>query len=193
MTGITITDASDSSETIAGVTMQWSNSDIQVDATYSFHACSKKIEILAKITNLGSGTMYDPSYLIALDPDNDKDTGGGYATINSILGQKSEGDDYTSVCAEGPSSGISLCMSTTHPRSYAYRGLTFTQNPYSVYAEPGDSLQSSGSSTTEDKALILVTYGSNDLAQNEQTENIGMYFGLGAVDDVKEPNVEKCT
>ena len=192
MTGVTITDASDSSEKIAGVTMQWSNSVIQVDSTYSFHACSKKILISAKITNLGSGTMYDPSYLIGLDPDNDKEAGGSYSTINSIQGQKSQGDDYTSVCAEGSSSGISLCMSSTHPRSYGYRGLSFSDNP--LNNEPGDSLQSSGgSATTEDKALALVTYGSNSLAQNEQSENIGMYFGLGAVDDVKLPNVEKCT
>tara|TARA_B100001121_G_C18570552_1_gene564736 strand:- start:23 stop:943 length:921 start_codon:yes stop_codon:yes gene_type:complete len=190
MTGITMTDTSDSGEKMLGVSMQWSNSVIQVDSEYTFHACSKKIKIEAKITNLGAATMYDPTFLISVDPDNEQEVTGNYQTSNQILGQKVYGDDYTSVCGAGLVSSIALCMSSDHAGSRAYKGLAFTTNP--LDSAPGTGLESAGSAVTQDRAIALVTYG-DDLEQNEQSADIGMYFGLGAVDDVKEPAEQQCS
>lgn len=190
MTGITMTDTSDSGEKMLGVSMQWSNSVIQVDSEYTFHACSKKIKIEAKITNLGAATMYDPTFLISVDPDNEQEVTGSYQTSNQILGQKTDGDDYTSVCGAGLVSSIALCMSSDHAGSYAYKGLAFTTNP--LDSAPGTGLESAGSAVTQDRAIALVTYG-DDLEQNEQSADIGMYFGLGAVDDVKKPDEQQCS
>ena len=55
----------------------------------------------------------------------------------------------------------------------------------------GASLESAGSSNQDDTTIALVTYG-DDLEQNEQTADIGMYFGLGAVDNVQEPAEQQC-
>jgi hypothetical protein len=190
MTGITMSDTSVSSDKMLGVSMQWSNAYIQVDMDYSFHACSKKIKIEAKITNLHSATMYDPAFLIDFDPDNEQEVTGSYKTVNEIIGQKSEGDSYTSVCGAGVVSGIAVCMSSNHANSYAYKGLSFSANPLS--STMGANLESAGASQQEDRAIALVTYG-DDLAQNEQTADIGMYFGLGAPDDVQEPAEQQCS
>ena len=101
--------------------MQWSNSVIQVDMEYTFHACSKKIKIEAKITNLGAATMYDPAFMIDFNPDNEHEISGSYETNDKIIGQKSVGDSYTSVCSAGLVSGIAVCMSSNHANSYAYK------------------------------------------------------------------------
>ena len=81
-------------------------------------------------------------------------------------------------------------MSSDHAGSYAYKGLAFTANP--LDSAPGTGLESAGSAVTQDRAIALVTYG-DDLEQNEQSADIGMYFGLGAVDDVKEPAEQQCS
>jgi hypothetical protein len=189
MTSITMLDTSVSSDKMLGVSMQWSNSVIQVDMEYTFHACSKKIKIEVKITNLGAATMYDPAFMIDFDPDNEQEETGSYKTNNEIIGQKSAGDSYTAVCSAGLVSGIAVCMSSNHANSYAYKGLSFSENPLS--SAMGASLESAGSSSQGDNAIALVTYD-DDLEQNEQTADIGMYFGLGAVDDVQEPAEQQC-
>ena len=195
MSGVTITDALDAPNKIAALDLQWSNSDIKVDLQYSFHSCSKKISISAKITNLGSATMYDPAFAIAVDPDQDEEVTGatGYKTTNTIKGQKTQGDAYSSVCAEGQASEISLCMSSNHPRSYVYRGAAFNSDPFKENPSPGDNLEAADTSIYEDKAVHIMSYSSSNLAQNEQSEDLGVFFGLGDADDVKAPSEAKCT
>merc|ERR1719195_1942557 len=83
--------------------LQFKKSPIQLDAVYSFHSCSKKIRIEARITNIGHQPIENPYYAISIDPDQDCRAArvgcpGTHATKDSIRGQKTLGDPYTSVC-----------------------------------------------------------------------------------------------
>ena len=66
--------------------------------------------------------------MIGVDPDQDLETEGEFGTTNSIEGQMSQGDDFTAVCAEGTSSGISMCLTTDVATSYAFHQETFSTN-----------------------------------------------------------------
>ena len=166
-----------------------------MDLQYSFHSCSKKISISAKITNLGSATMYDPGFAISVDADQDQEVTETkeHKTTNMIKAQKTQGDAFSSVCAEGQASEISLCMSSNHPRSYVYRGAAFNSDPFRENPSPGDNLEAADTSVYEDKAVYIMSYSSSNLAQNEQSEDLGVFFGLGDADDVKAPGEAICT
>jgi len=192
-----MTSVSDLTTKILGVKYEWSNANIKVDVVYSFHACSKKIKIEAKITNLGPLDMEDPAFLIMVDADQDADTQSIYQTVDTIQGQVTMGNTYTSVCSVGQTE-IALCMSSSKAESYAYRKIDLGQarnKVQTIFANPSQGLEgvtNPGTATQTDQAIALVTFGPN-LAQNQQTGDIGMYFGMGDLNDVKAPLEQRCT
>ena len=203
MAAVDMSSTSDLTTKILGVKYEWGDANIKVDVVYSFHACSKKIKVEAKITNLNPATVTDPAFLISVDADQDWPiTGRAFDTVDTIQGQASmAGSTYTSVCSSGPLSTIAVCMSSSAAKSYAYKGIplngfnvgaasrtTILNNPTGVGIEGVTATTPAPS----DKAIALVSYGAN-LAQNEQTGDLGMYFGMGNLDDVKMPGEQRCT
>ena len=94
-----------------------------------------------------------------------------------------------------------MFMSSSAAKSYAYKGIplngfnvgaasrtTILNNPTGVGIEG----VTAPTPAPSDKAIALVSYGAN-LAQNEQTGDLGMYFGMGNLDDVKMPGEQRCT
>ena len=92
-------------------------------------------------------------------------------------------------------------LSSSAAKSYAYKGIPLSgfnrratsrtdilNNPTGVGIEGVTATTPAPS----DNAIALVSYGAN-LAQNEQTGDLGMYFGMGNLDDVKMPGEQRCT
>jgi len=189
----TVTDESSASKKELRVKLHLKKSPIQLDAVYSFHACSKKIRIQARITNIGHQPINDPYYAISIDPDQDCRSArvgcpGTHNTRDSIRGQKTHGDPYTSVCGEGQNSKISVCMSSASPKSKAYRGLTFNHDP----VQHKRSVEIAGSGRNGDNAIALATHGPNSLAPGSTTADVGMFFGMGSMSDIDKPEDTVC-
>jgi hypothetical protein len=204
---IDMSSTTDPTTKILGVKYEWSDANIKVDVVYSFHACSKKIKVEAKITNLNPATVTDPAFLISVDADQDWPGpipgGTPHRTVDTIQGQASmAGSTYTSVCSSGPLSTIAVCLSSSAAKSYAYKGIPLagfnspraTSRTDILNNPTGVGIQGVTATTPapSDTAIALVSYGAN-LAQNEQTGDLGMYFGMGNLDDVKMPGEQRCT
>ena len=175
---------------------------LTLDQTYSFDVSSKRIRVDAELTNTGDSPLYDVAYTITFDPDNDQETGGGFSTINTIEGQASLGDDFTAVCAEGPASEVSVCLSSDRTDSYAFRGIGFGFGGGFGFPNPiatTDPIESETLTTkdappeTSDTAIALMTIEEGALAPGATSGNLGMYLGLGLEVDVVEPVNEICT
>jgi len=218
MTGIQVEQESSGSSKMLGLRFKWVEAGIiQVDVRYSFHTCSKLMKIEAKITNLSTATMQAPAFMIMVNANKNRDPPGAaagtgtYNTVDTIRGQSTLGDTYSSVCSSGAddpgAAGLSLCLSSMSANSYAYRGLEETNravNPKTGAAaiftnprgegRPGVGLEGiTGFNTTapQDKYIALVTYGPN-LLQNQQTGDLGMFLGAGILSDVEAPIEQRC-
>ena len=214
MTGIQVEQESSRSSKMLGLRYKWVQAGaIQVDVRYSFHTCSKLMKIEAKITNLSTATMQAPAFMIMVNANKNRDPPGAaagtgtYNTVDTIRGQSTLGDTYSSVCSSGAddpgAAGLSLCLSSMSANSYAYRGLDKTASGSGAAAifssprgegRPGVALEKiTGFNTTvpQDKYIALVTYGPN-LRQNQQTGDLGMFLGAGILSDVKAPIEQRC-
>jgi len=219
MTGIQVEQESSRSSKMLGLRYKWVQAGaIQVDVRYSFHTCSKLMKIEAKITNLHPdshplGQMEAPAFMVMVNANQNRDPPGAaegsgtFNTVDTIQGQSTLGNIYSSVCSSGAddldATGLSLCLSSMSANSYAYRGLDKTapgsgaaaifSNPRGE-GRPGVALEKiTGFNTTvpQDKYIALVTYGPN-LRQNQQTGDLGMFLGAGILSDVKAPIEQRC-
>ena len=217
MTGIQVEQESSRSSKMLGLRYKWVKAGaIQVDVRYSFHTCSKLMKIEAKITNLhpeSDGQMEAPAFMVMVNANQNRDPPGAaegsgtFNTVDTIQGQSTLGNTYSSVCSSGAddldATGLSLCLSSMSANSYAYRGLDKTapgsgaaaifNNPRGE-GRPGVALEKiTGFNTTvpQDKYIALVTYGPN-LRQNQQTGDLGMFLGAGILSDVKAPIEQRC-
>merc|ERR1712124_201827 len=137
MTGIQVEQESSRSSKMLGLRYKWVQAGaIQVDVRYSFHTCSKLMKIEAKITNLhpeSDGQMEAPAFMVMVNANQNRDPPGAaegsgtFNTVDTIQGQSTLGNIYSSVCSSGAddldATGLSLCLSSMSANSYAYRGL----------------------------------------------------------------------
>jgi len=183
-----IVQKSNKGKMILKVKMVFERNPIRLTAVYSFNSCSKKLKIKAIIKNIGRTTLSKPYFLVGLDPDQDQQTKGTYVTINSITGQRTKGNSFTGVCAEGQKSKVSICLSSKSKKSKAWHGTSFSQDPMKARIK----IESKNYKKTADKPIALGVW-SEDLRASQTTSDLGMYLGLGSAKDVAEPRNEVCS
>ena len=114
----------------------------------------EEIIVELDICNIDNSSIYNVHYLRSFDPDVDADEHGQYRTTNEIISQKSEGYEYSRVCATGPETQSVICLSSSEPGSVAATFGFSNNNAFSVLFH--HRIQPVGTSITSDSAISLM-------------------------------------
>jgi len=152
---------------------------LQMDCKYTLNPGEKHFLTEITMTNIGSATLYDVRYHRSFDPDNTKDIGGAYSTVNTIVSTRAAGDDVTVVAASSLAGDAffrrtgkrsTIFFSTTDDRAVAYTGgfsndYTYSYDRPEAFATP----QPKGFTRTADQA-IQITFGLGEMVAGASTD-----------------------
>jgi len=152
---------------------------LQMDCKYTLNPGEKHFLTEITMTNVASETLYDVRYHRSFDPDNTKDIGGAYSTVNTIVSTRAAGDDVTVVSASSKAGDAffsrtgkrsTIFFSTTDDRAVAYTGGFSNDYKYSYdHPEAFKTPQAKGFTRTADQA-IQITFGLGEMVAGASTD-----------------------
>merc|ERR1719230_2506208 len=148
---------------------------------YTLSPGDKHYMTYVTLENIGSETLYDMRYHRSFDPDNTKDFGGSYTTINKIVNTKygGTGDDFSVVAATsladdayhnatGKRATVFFLTMDDNARVYTGEFANHEDHSYNqadVYNDP----QPKGFQEEADSA-IQVTFGFGDVSPGQSVQ-----------------------
>ena len=164
--GNTLSATATSTFTPSGAT----SSPLQIQQTVSFDVNDKFFRMNVTFTNQGSGPMNNVRYAWVVDPDNVKDVGGNYTTINTILNTFAAGDGKAVLNASTTTPIVTnFILYTTDSRARVSYTAYVAHNSQTVY-QSGiyDTAQAKGSTATLD-TRVAITVDVGTLAAGQST------------------------
>lgn len=133
-------------------------SGLQIDATHSVGINDQFMDVAVTLTNSTDATMSDVYYFRNVDPDNNFDTSGTFATTNTVISQGSDGSAQAYVTAT-QADGSLLGLLGFGENARVTRGGFSNRDPIAIWNGTG-GLTQSGTSTADEAVSLAFKFES---------------------------------